>query len=632
MLRLQFIPAYDTPFAPSAAAGDAFSVLSAVISEQRVERTIAPIFRVVIKNPGVAGWMPAALRYAILWEQRKADSIKGTEGDPAPVLLARGRLVPMPTGMSDKEMELTFRCLPPNSDDVLTAAADALRVGEDFDYDPDAPLEERILAEYYDPLFYGADASDDPESALTARPEVWRWDRKTLALGRTHLIESDIVHDIGYGGLRSAPPSLSVGNPPKPVTKLRLVASWTQTAKGRQTVSEPDAVSTFTWEDFLSSFPQPGTAIGSNTGWTLAEAEIESVANNIPNPMTISGTQFGAASGGTAILQSKTIQFRLTAAYDYSQQRQEILDITLPNGLQEFPEDDDEKEPPRTINLGALNIDSSTKEWVFENPETFEIMQYVVGDEVLAAGRAWTCATDHEATETFRIRDYDGGPVLWTEREKRSPMRDGRGSRFLDINRGIRAVRHGILVLNREVLERSQCAEVTFEVPWLVGRSISCNDSARIAHKRLPGGEMTGKVISVELTIPRRGGRRTAKITLAAVPGTGSIIPIPGPDQFQTGDIVYSTSYRQPQVPVDAFSLASQPPRIYAFENAWSEQYAAAVASGDPVGVIGTMPTRLRIAFSPLREEDLLTRRMSVTCLPPSLPRQINLRPDMGGA
>ena len=157
---------------------------------------------------------------------------------------------------------------------------------------------------------------------------------------------------------------MSVGNPPKPVSRLRLVASCTQTARGRQTVSEPDAVSTYTWEDFTSSFPQPGTAIGSGTGWSLAEAEIETVADNLPSWLTISGAKFGSASGGQVQLLSKTIHFRLTAAYDYSQQRQEILDISLPNGLQEFPEDDDEKEPPRIINLGALNIDSSTKEWV----------------------------------------------------------------------------------------------------------------------------------------------------------------------------------------------------------------------------------------------------------------------------
>lgn len=620
MLRLQFITSFDAAFSPSAEAGDAYIVLSAVITEQRSGRKIEPTFRVVVKNPGVAGWMPSALRYADLWEQRADDSI--------PVHLARGRLVPLPTGMAGPTIELTFRCLPPSSDDIITAAADALRIGEDFDYDPDALIEERLDAEYYDPICFGPGAVDDPDTALSARPEVWRWDRATLSLGRTHLVDSDVVHDIGYQGI-GEPPSLSITHPPKPISKLRIVASWTQAAKGRQTISEPDSVQTYTADDFLSSFPQPGTAIGAATGWTLAEAAVEAVNDDTPAEMTISGSKFGSASGGKVKLQPKTIVFRLTAAYDYSQQREEILDIVMPSGLQELPDEDDQSEVIETVTLGPLNIDSSTKEWLYEDPDTLELMHYYIGDEVLAAGKAWTCATEHDATETFMVRDYDDGPVLWTQREKRAPMRDSRNSRFLDINRGIRAVRHGVLRLYRAVLERSQCAETTFEVPWLVGRGITCADSCRIAHHRLPGGELTGKVVGVELLI-EEGGRRAARITLASVPGTGAVVPTPGPDQQQAGDIVYSTSYRAPQVPVNAFDLATLPPRIYSFENAWSAQHAAALGSSDPVGTIGTMPTRLRIAFTPLREEDLLTRRMSVSCLAPALPNQLNLRPDLG--
>lgn len=621
MLRLQFIPSFDAEFDPSAEAGDAFVVVSAVITEQRSGSKIEPSFRAVVENPGVGGWMPTALRYADLWEKR--------DTDPAPVLLARGRLVPLPTGMAGSTIELTFRCLPPSSDDILTTAADALRIGEDFDYDPDADPEDRLDAEYYDPLFFGQGASDDPENVLVARPEVWRWDRTTLAVGRTHLVDSAVLHDIGYQGI-GEPPSLSVTHPPKPISRLRIVASWTQAARGRQTISEPDSVQTYTADDFLSTFPQPGTTIGSNTGWTLAEAEVESVLDDSPTTLTISGSKFGSASGGQVKLQPKTINYRLTAAYDYSQQREEILDIVMPSGLQEFPEEDDQKEPPVTLTLGPLNIDSSTQEWLYEDPDTLEVMHYEVGDEVLAAGKAWSCATEHDATETFRVRDYNDGPTLWVQREKRAPMRDSRNSRFLDLNRGIRAVRHGVLRLYRAVLERSQCAETTFEVPWPIGRGITTEHSCRIAHRRLPGGELFGKVVGIELLI-EEGGRRACRVTLASVPGTGAAAPTPGPDQQQAGDVVYATSYRAPQVPVNAFDLATVPPRIYSFENAWSAQHAAAVASSDPVGTIGSMPTRLRIAFAPLREEDLLTRRMSVTCVAPSLPKQINLRPDMGG-
>ena len=620
MFGLQYIPAFDTPFDPQAATDEAYFTLSGSVIEQRVGRKVEPYFKVTVENPGVAGFMPTANKYAILWEKR--------ETDPEPVVVARGRLVPLPTGMSGTTIDLTYRCLPPSADDVLTAAADLLRTGEAVAYDPDAPAADREDAELYDPLFYSADSSDDPESALSARPEIWRWDRATLALSRTHLVESDVLHTLDFEGIEN-PPELTVSNPPRPSTRIRIIASWTQVAKGRQTVSEPDAVSTYTWQDFLQSFPQPGTSIGADTGWTLAEAQIEGVTDNIPNWLGISGAKFGSASGGEVQLLSKTISFRLTAAYDYQQSREELLDIVLPSGLQEIPEEDDQVETVEVVTLAALNIDGSTPEWEYEDPETLEQRHYVVGDEVLAAGKAWTCVSEHDATDSFRIRDYDDGPVLWERREKRAPMRDPRSARFFDSDRGVRAVRHAVRRLYRANLERSQCATTTFTVPWELAREITCADSCRIRHRRLPGGELIGKVTAIELVIGE-DGVRTANITLASIPGSGSIAPVPGPDQFQTGDIVYSTSYRGVREPVNAFALASQPPRVYAIENAWDVQHAAAVASGDPVGTIGTLPTRIRLAFTPLREEDLLTRRMSVTCLPPSLPKQINLRPDLG--
>ncbi|MBB3521006.1 hypothetical protein [Rhizobium sp. BK456] len=620
MLRLQFIESYSAPFAPSGADGDAFVVLSGSILEQRNGRKVEPIFRVTIQNPGIVGWMPAALRYAILWEQR-------TE-DVAPVLLARGRLVPLPTGMAGATIELTFRCLPPSSDDVVKSAANLLRISEAFDYDPDAELVDRLDAEYYDPLFFGAAADDDYEGVLVARPEIWRWDRQTLEVSRTHIVDSDVIHDIGFNGVGD-PPALSVTNPPKPISRIRLSAAWTQTAKGRQTVSENSSVTTFTWEDFQNTFPQPGTSIGSNTGWTVGESEIVDVSDSTPVSLTISGSKFGSASGGTVKLLPKYIEFRIAAAFDYQQQREEMLEILMPSGLQELPEEDDQTETMEQPTLQALNVDPSTPEWQYEDPDTLERMHYDVGYEVLANGSAWSCVTEHDATEDFTVREIDDGPVLWERREKRAPMKDSKSARYFDLPRGVRSVRHAVLRLYRSVLERSQCAETTFEVPWMVGRSITTADSCRIAHRRLPGGEVTGKVTSVELVM-EQGGRRSAKISIVSVPGTGTIVPAPGEGQFQTGDVVYSTSYRGVTEPVNAAALAAQSPRIFEFENIWSEQASAANGSSDPVAVIGANPTRLRIAFNPLREEDTLRRRMTVTCLPPSLPKQLNLRPDIG--
>ncbi|MBB4064057.1 carbohydrate-binding protein [Gellertiella hungarica] len=622
MLGLQFIPTYDAAFDPAAAADSAFFVLSGGIYESRVGKRIEPYFKVTVENPGVSGWMPTANRYAILWEKRAEDT--------QPILLARGRLVPLPTGMAGSTIELTFRCLPPNADDILKAAANFLRTGEAVDYDPDSPLADRLDAEYYDPVFYGAGAEDDPETALSARPEVWHWDRRTLTVSRTHLVDSAITHDVGYEGI-GEPPSLSISQPPRPISKVRVTAAWTQVAKGKQSVANNDSVETFTFEDFLNSFPKPGTAIGANTGWTLDEAKINSVSDGSSSWLTVSGSKFGAASGGKLQVRPKLIDFTLRAAYDYQQQRQEILTISMPSGLQDLPAEDDEVEVVETLNLSSLNIDSSTAEWIYEDETTLEPKTYAIGDEVLANGKAWTCLVAHTATENFTPRDPATDVQLWQIREKRAPMRDSASSRYFDSARGIRSVRHAILRLARTNLERSQCGEVTFDIPWLLGREMTCADSVRIAHRRLPGGELVGKVVGLELLI-EEGGKRSARVTLASIPGTNAAVPTPGAGQSQTGSVVYSTSYAGVRTPVNAAALSVAAPRVYAFENVWSEQLLAASGQPDPIAVIGSMPTRLKIAFTPLREEDILTRRMSVTCEPLALPRQINLRPDMGGA
>ncbi|KQS74316.1 hypothetical protein ASG25_21200 [Rhizobium sp. Leaf384] len=61
-------------------------------------------------------------------------------------------------------------------------------------------------------------------------------------------------------------------------------------------------------------------------------------------------------------------------------------------------------------------------------------------------------------------------------------MLNSASPRWFDTVRGIRSHRHGIRRLQRIVLERSQCAETAFEMPWEAGRSITCVDSCR----RLP--------------------------------------------------------------------------------------------------------------------------------------------------
>jgi hypothetical protein len=611
---------YDAAL-PAQPWSNTWEVLSATISEAEDSDIIVPVFKATIRNPGISGIVTGSGRYYALVDD-------GEE-------LCRGKMLSIPSSLGGARVEMEFHCKPPASDDVIQAAADALRTGE-VDYDPDAPAVERDAAEAYDPLFQSRDPSDDPASALVGRPEVWRWDRKTLAITRTHLTDGAALHDIGRNGLSgkgsSDGPSIKIGQPPKKTAQLRLTASWTQEAKGRQSVSISDTVTTFSWQDFQQAFPHPGDSIGSNSGWTFYSASIDGIDDAALSTFLLNGDRFGWAANGHVKCRPKAVSFSLCSAFDYRQQRQEHVLLSLRAGVQDVLYDEQSKSPVENIDLAQLTIDNVTPEWLYEDPDTFERMHYDVGDEVLASDRAWTCLIAHDATDDFLVRDPVSGDALWERRDKRAPLKDSKSPRFLDTDRGVRAIRHGLRRLHRIVLKQSRCAEVSFDVEWSLGKNITCADSCRVEHPLIPGGEATGKVTSVTAQIAE-GGSRSVSVTISCADGDGSAAPVVGSGQEETAGIVYVRTTPGVKEPVNAYGLAAKSPRVYSIVNDWTVQEAAgnsaALAGEDPVVALGQYPTQLRLAFDPIAEQDVIVRRLSVTTLPVFIPRGINLTPEV---
>ncbi|TBY57974.1 hypothetical protein E0H39_29605 [Rhizobium leguminosarum bv. viciae] len=612
------LPSWDAAL-PAKPWGNQWAVFAATVSEVEDSDIITPVFRATIQNPGIAGVVDGSSRYYSLVD----DDVE----------IARGKMLSIPSTMGGAKIELEFHCKPPGADDILEAAADALRVGE-VDYDPDAPMAERDVAEAYDPLFLPRDPSDDPASALSGRPEVWRWDRKSLAITRTHVTDGSVLHDIGRNGLATGSasdgPSLRLTQPPKAVTKSRLVAGWTQEAKGRQTVAFSESVTTFSYEDFIAAFPKAGDPIGSNTGWSFGLASIEGVADGPTSTFLLNGDRWGWAKNGHVICRPKVVSYTWCGHYDYRQQRSEYLDISLRAGVQDVLFDDESKETVEQVSLAALNIDNTTVEWTYEDPDTLERMHYVVGDQVLANDKAWACLIEHDATEDFMPKDSATRETLWERRDKNAPMRDSRSPKFFDTPRGIRALRHGIRRLHRIVLKRARCAEISFEVPWELGRDITCDHACRVEHRHLPGGEATGKVTSVTLQIA--GARKTVAVTIGCTVGDGVAPPAAGVGQESTAGIVYTRTAPGAREPVDAYALAAKSPRVNTIVNNWAVQEAAgnsaALAGQDPLVALGTAPTQLRISYDALAEQDVITRRLSAATLPIYVPKGINLTPE----
>lgn len=618
------LEAWDAPFDPEIhVVDDVFQVEKATITESRIDQIISTTVVVTVKNPGLAWLANQTIQYYVFWEQLPTD--------PEPRQLARGRLQALPTGMTGITVDLEFLCLPPTEDLVLKAEANTWRIGE-VDYDPNAPVEDRAAAEIYDPLFYSPDAADDPTNVLLGTLELYRWNPITLSIERTHLYEGDRIYEIDDGEWASEDFSFDI--PPRETTHTRIIASWTQRAVRDQTgpFLSTAKVSSYNWQSLIDTAPKPGDAIGTSDGWSIAYWDIQNVEPMMPVTYGhLSPTLFPGVSNAKVKMQPRELTISAAAHYDYTQEREESLDIYAAIGVQPVLRDA-RVETVEEINLSSLTIDVFTREWTPLHPVTLEPMEYHVGDRVQANGRAFVCMFDHTATEQWTPWLYDPitgeiETVLWERTTKQSAI-DARTSHFFDIPRGKRTARCAMRRLQRVMVEKSMCARLKFVARASQVREISCRDAVRVINRQLPGGWALGKVISREWTV----GGPDGTIEIAIPIGTGEA-PVGTAGKDQTGDIYYTLTGPAVNEPVDAYQLSGLAPRVLVIENDAAEQesagLAAVLADADPVEAIQNLPTAIRVYFQPLRTEDIIIRRMTATTMPITIPKGIDLTPEI---
>ena len=605
MLYLSWLPAWNTPFDPDAHAREDEFCIRGSIYEQEEGDIIVSGFEVEIPNPGLALLnVGRTERYAVLSEKLASDNM--------PVELARGRVIAVPSELGQQTLTLRFQCVPPDEDEVLKSAADALRTGEVDDYDPNADVEDRDAAESYDALFHSRDASDDPTSALAGRLELWRWNRKTLEIERTSMIHGDITHDVHHHGFEDTL-SVSLRNPPRKTTRMRVVASWTQEAKGVQTYPTVDHnVQTFSWQDLIQSLPQPGTPVGENTGWHVAESAITNFTPGaFYDTFDVDPAKYALnddkVSTCQLLLQPARVGVQIRLGYDFEQQREEHLTIHMPVAQQDVL-GDDKVETVDVVHLAPLNIDPSTRIWDMFDPVTGDMAAYEVGDERIYNGKKYRCIVAHTAMPF--MHDF------WQQVPRKAAINPA-AARYFDTDRGIRSTRYAIRMLQRRVYVRARCLEISFQCDWQTAREMTCRDACRIENRKL--GEVTAKISSIKLVAD--GAKRYAEVTLLACLGDGSEPPVAGGGTDEmTSDVVYSVTSTSPSTPTVASQLATRAHWVDIL-NDYSDQWMAAVGAPDPVEVIENMPTRLEIFVNSIREEDLLTRQLTATCQPVWLPQ-----------
>lgn len=598
MIYMAWLPVWNAPFNPAVHATDACEAYKLTIRETAGQ---AATIEVEIDNPGVGGLLARRERYAVFSERGPDDAVA--------VELARGRVVGVPSEFGTDFVTVQFVCLPPEDDEVQRAFADTLRTDDDW----------------YDPLFHGRDASEDPSTAISARPVDFYWNRRTLKIRTTNLIRGNRTFDLASEVFDDSL-SMSLTESPVPMLRRKLVFDWTQSAQDKQVSpvqGGPFVVNTYTWGDFIGSFPKPGDSIGSDTGWSWAAAEVTDLGPGNATNVTAPGT---GVEGASLTVRPHALRCLLHAQHDYSQQREEVVELFLPLGIQPVV-GDDRRESVETVTVSGLTTDETTAEWEFEDSGTLEPRKYDVGERVLANGKAWSCLKAHivEGT-TFRTKST-AVAVLWERAEKDVPL-DARRSSYVDTDRGVRTVNVALHMLEREALLQAQCIRFSGEIPWELAREITVDDQIRVAGRYISGAALVGKVMDLELSADG-DGNRVASFTIGCVPGTGHAA-LPPDDEFDkvTGDLVYKVAGKSASTPVNAMALRIETPRLFEWSNQAASQLAAMFVADDPEAALSTRATQLVVGYDPLRQEDLLSRRLRVTCRPLALPRQIDLESE----
>lgn len=614
------LSAWNAPFDPATHCKNPFKVFDFRMNESEQGDVIVYFFEATVKNFHLTSLVGLNQDYYVYSEQ--------APGDAVPRQVCRGRVNVVPVELGDVTARLEFKAAPPREDLVLREAAMALRIDETVTYDPDAPPEDRYDEDRYDSAFFDPDARLDPVTAILARNEFWRFDPITLLPERVSITDGRTEHVVP-SGLRSGGISLQVENPPKPVTRLRVTCQYTQRNKARQDFNRTTTLTTFTFDDFIAAMPKPGDPIGNDTGWSFDQIEIiEAKKSLLPIRVKAHSENYGDAAGATLVLRSKDITINWRAYHDYEQAREEILDIEMPVAL-ERPVGDELVETVEVIAMGDINTDHTTPLWEYEYPDTLIRRHYNVGDSVQYNGRRWVCLVEHDATPRFS--QWWGIPKerYWSRALTRlAPQADRRKPTYFGTPRGKRSIRYAINRLRRIVTLRARCAMLSFTLPYLVARDMSCADTIRIEAPRV--GEVVGKIVSIERSIDNKGNK-IASIRIAATNGDGTPPPEVGQDQDVTGDLAYDSSFTRLYQPVNAEALDLMSPYADIIENDANEQAAVAFdaefARNDPMAAIGAKPTRWILAFPPLREEDLLSRRITIKTEPLRLPKQIRFLP-----
>ncbi|OJW50573.1 MAG: hypothetical protein BGO67_05725 [Alphaproteobacteria bacterium 41-28] len=381
---------------------------------------------------------------------------------------------------------------------------------------------------YWDELWVSPEHQDDFQQVQDVRAASLYCDRRTGELSHSNWFEGEQVLSLHQDFFLDSLRVKGVGAPLKACT-VKVHAHWVQSESGVSNLSSSIRrafphfkVSTYTQNSLLKKWPQRGKRIGKSGVWVI-KSELKPTFPTSPLYQRFSPSLPLAEKGDQPkpyCLERHWFKPTLIVGWQVQQRRKETLSLTLLHNFQPlFPGETEQKTLEFT--LQNINPDAGAYAW---RPETY----YRSGAKVSSKNGIYRCKTAHTSGLSF-----EENREFWHFKKVfHTPLGDPARSSFFLTKRGYQAAEHAMERAKVALAKSARCLEVSFEGPWESFKAVTTDTSITLSDPRLPGGEITGKVVKYALIAKGETGERFGCVTLLCALGTGKterldLTPIP---------------------------------------------------------------------------------------------------------
>lgn len=160
------------------------------------------------------------------------------------------------------------------------------------------------------------------------------------------------------------------------------------------------------------------------------------------------------------------------------------------------------------------------------------------GHQLDGGGVEWTFVQTSSFSDQESL-DVPGRNVDSMMPDGTFPIGDPARRSYFPTDRGRQSIEYLISLARAHLLYRSRAVQVSFDIRFEAGMSLSLQNNGRLFDPRLPGGTASGKIVAYSLKGDGDAGSLIANCTLGCAVGYGrSVEPIPGePEWFEAGYI-----------------------------------------------------------------------------------------------